>query len=215
MTTRLLLVRHAHARCSDAGVVGGPRGDTGLSDRGRNQAEKLRDRLAGDRRLAGAALYSSTLPRAVETAAIVAPALGASGPQRHCGLCSWHFPERMDGRPVAEVWADQLPGGGVYRPYEEGNEAFAQVLARAGAALFEIAIAATGGTALVVGHVETVEASLVAFGELPIRRMFDVGFGNVSITEWETDDDPTGEGHPGWRFPRWRLVRLNDTAHLG
>jgi hypothetical protein len=32
-----------------------------------------------------------------------------------------------------------LPGGGVYHPYEEGVEAWAQLLARVGEALFEIA----------------------------------------------------------------------------
>jgi probable phosphoglycerate mutase len=215
MTTRLILIRHGQSWHKVRGIIGGPKGDTGLTEQGRAQAARLRDRLARRADLTGAALYSSTLPRAVETAEIIAPALGATAPTRHCGLCTYHYPEAADGMAVDEFQRVLgRPGGGVYRAYEEGNEAWAQLLARVGAALFEIAIANAGRTAVLVAHNETVQASLTALGELPIRRHFDVGFADTSITEWATEDDPAGSGPPAWAFPRWTLVCLNDAAHL-
>jgi hypothetical protein len=65
-----------------------------------------------------------------------------------------------------------------------------------------------------VGHSETIDASLTALGELPIRRFFATSITNTSITEWVTDDDPAGGGPPSWSFAQWTLVRLNDAAHL-
>jgi hypothetical protein len=105
----------------------------------------------------GAALYSSTLPRAIETATIIAPAWGAPAPIQHCGLCTYHYPVAADGMPIAKFQRVLArPGGGVYRPYEEGNESWADLLARVGAALFEIAIANAGRTAVLVVHNETI-----------------------------------------------------------
>lgn len=215
MTTRLILIRHGHSWHTVHGLVGGPKGCTGLTEQGRAQAARLRDRLARWADLDGAALYSSVLPRAVETAAIIAPALGAAAPTLHCGLCSYHVSAAADGMAVAEFRrVFGRPGGGVYRPYEEGNESWAQLLARVGEALFEIAIANAGRTAVAVVHGETIGASLTALGELPIRRYFDVETTHTSITEWVTGDDPAGGGPPAWAFARWRLMRLNDAAHL-
>jgi probable phosphoglycerate mutase len=147
METRLILIRHGQSRHKLRGVVGGPRGCTGLTDLGREQAGRLRDRLARQAGLAGAALYSSTIPRAVETATIIAPALGATAPRQHPGLCSYLIDPAADGLPIDEYRRRfGAHGGGVYRPYEEGTEAWAQLLVRVGAALFEIAIANAGRT---------------------------------------------------------------------
>ncbi|HEX2064408.1 MAG TPA: histidine phosphatase family protein, partial [Acidimicrobiales bacterium] len=66
--TRLALIRHGEAKAALERVVGGQRGCTGLSERGRAQAEALRDRLARTGELTADVLLASTLPRAVETA---------------------------------------------------------------------------------------------------------------------------------------------------
>ena len=65
-------------------VCGGRVGCTGLTERGMPRCEALRDRLAVTGELAGTdALYASVLPRAIETAEILAPALvGGDGPGR-------------------------------------------------------------------------------------------------------------------------------------
>ena len=74
--TRLLMVRHGESRANADGVAGGPIGDGGLTDLGRRQARALAERLARSRELDGAsALYTSTLPRAIETAEIVRASL--------------------------------------------------------------------------------------------------------------------------------------------
>src|SRR5438270_971564 len=62
---RLVLARHAQSTWNGLGKIQGQL-DPPLSERGREQAERLAERLAG-RRWAG--LYSSTLTRTVETAA--------------------------------------------------------------------------------------------------------------------------------------------------
>src|SRR5919107_1170485 len=55
-------------------ITGGMRGDAGLTDRGREQAQLLEKRLR-EEELHADQLYASTLPRALETAQYVARAL--------------------------------------------------------------------------------------------------------------------------------------------
>jgi len=78
--TRVVLIRHGESVVTVNRVVGGPLTCTGLSDLGRAQATRLRDRLADSGELVvdgGLTLYSSGYPRARETAEIIAPALRA------------------------------------------------------------------------------------------------------------------------------------------
>ena len=79
MTTRtqthLYLVRHGEAVVNVEPIMGGMRGDTGLTPRGVAQAESLRDRLAATGEIAADILISSTLPRARQTAEIIAGVL--------------------------------------------------------------------------------------------------------------------------------------------
>ena len=44
--TRIVLVRHGESRAQELGILGGHDGCTGLSDLGREQVGRLRDRLA-------------------------------------------------------------------------------------------------------------------------------------------------------------------------
>lgn len=74
MYTTLFLVRNADTDFSRDGRVAGRR-DIGLSKAGRAQAETLRDRLVADH-LDVIEILASPLPRAVETAEIVASAFG-------------------------------------------------------------------------------------------------------------------------------------------
>lgn len=69
--TRLILVRHGQAHCNVAGVIGGRRGCTGLTDHGRHQTRLLADRLSADHAKGPiTAAYTTPLPRARETADI-------------------------------------------------------------------------------------------------------------------------------------------------
>ncbi|HVL02915.1 MAG TPA: phosphoglycerate mutase family protein, partial [Acidimicrobiales bacterium] len=72
-STRLLLVRHGESQAQVDRVVGGPTGCTGLSDLGRRQVIALAERWQ-DAGFVADRLFSSTLPRAAETAELLAPA---------------------------------------------------------------------------------------------------------------------------------------------
>jgi probable phosphoglycerate mutase len=176
--------------------------------------EVLRQRLARYTDLVAAPIYCSVLPRATETAALLAQMSGVE-PQHHCGLCTYHFDDSVDGMSWDDYRGEHtVHGGGVFRPYERHTEPWGQLMTRTGAALYEIAIGNAGRTAIIVAHSETVDASLVALGNLPILGRFETRVPPTSITEWQTDDDPAGTGHPTFTFPRWTLVRLTDAAHL-
>ena len=70
----LYLIRHGESVPNVQPIIGGMRGDAGLTDRGRRQSQLLEERLRAER-LAATQLYASTLPRARETARYVSRAL--------------------------------------------------------------------------------------------------------------------------------------------
>jgi broad specificity phosphatase PhoE len=175
--TRLIFVRHGESVHSIERIVGGPRGCRGLTESGREQASRLAVRLADELAAAGqVAVYSSVLPRAVQTAVPVAAALGA----------------------------DVVEDCGVFRPFEEGSETWAALVVRVSRSIVDIAHQHRGGTVVLVGHTETVEASFHALAAQPLYRAFDLAVDPASVTEWATDDDPTG-----WPPARWTLCRVN------
>ena len=97
VATRIVLVRHGESLAQERRIVGGHRGCEGLSDLGRRQAQALRNRLAQTGELAGAAaLYASIMPRAIETASIISPAIGSLEVVRDCDFCEIH-PGEGDG----------------------------------------------------------------------------------------------------------------------
>jgi probable phosphoglycerate mutase len=203
--THLYLMRHGDY------VIGrsdGRYADRGLSPLGVSQAERLRDRLARGE-IAAEVLIASTLPRARQTAAIVAPALGL--PVTHDeDLEEWRnedgslSPQELDAR-----WRAVPEEGRVTFRAVPGVENFAEFTVRAAAALDRITREHAGRTIVVVAHGGVVEASFIHFlrlGEAGLRRA-DVRVGHTSITHWQH------ESHFG-RPPVWTLERHNDRAHL-
>src|SRR6266508_507908 len=73
--TRLLLIRHGESNATVQRMIGGYRTCSGISPLGRKQAEALADRLARTREVEADVLVSSSFPRAIETAELIAPAL--------------------------------------------------------------------------------------------------------------------------------------------
>ena len=214
--TRLVLIRHGESRSTVDQVVGGHEGCTGLSERGRAQAEALRARLESTGELSDAGvLLTSILPRAIETAEIIAPALGGLVAKQDCDLCEIH-PGEADGLPWEEFRARYIPPDTPRSPYKvwsPGGESWATFLARVGTALGEVALRHAGDTVVVVCHGGVIEGSFAAFGNQPLRRAFDVSIENTSITEWTfTEGIPVRSGLAD--DARWKLVRFNDSAHL-
>lgn len=210
--TRLVLIRHGESRSTVDQVVGGHEGCKGLSALGRRQAQALGDRLARTGELGEASvLLTSVLPRAIETAEIIAPALGGLVAEQRCELCEIH-PGEGDGLSWEEFRSRYMPADGPRSPYQAwapGSESWAVFFARAGTALLDVAKRHEGETVVVVCHGGVVEASLATFGHQPLRRAFDVAVENTSMTEWALAGDGAATGEM-----RWRLVRFNDAAHL-
>jgi probable phosphoglycerate mutase len=211
--TRLVLVRHGEAVCNVSGVCGGRTGCTGLTERGIGQVEKLRDRLAVTGELAGTdVLYASVLPRAIQTAEILAPALaGDSGPAlsiiSECGLCELH-----PGEADALTWAEFADRFGRLDWDEDpdqviapGGESWTGFVNRAADTLAVIADRHRGQLVVVACHAGVIEASLL--GLLPVAggrqgTRLQLRTQHASMTSWEIDDG------------RWRLLGYNDAAHL-
>jgi broad specificity phosphatase PhoE len=216
--TRMVLVRHGEAVCNVAGVCGGVLGCQGLTARGRGQVEGLRERLAASGELAGAdALYASVLPRAVETAELLAPALrrvesGSEEPPldvvTECGLCELH-PGDADGLSWSEFtdrfgaldWDDD-PG----QPIAPGGESWTGFVNRVSASLDKLAVDHPGQLVVVACHAGVIEASLLS--KLPVAgglegARLQLRTDHASMTTWEVDDG------------RWRLLGYNDGAPAG
>ena len=204
--SRLVIVRHGEAVCNVVPYIGGHNTCKGLTERGRAQAEALARRVARTGELADwAALYTSMLPRAIETAAALAPVLGGEFISDD-GLCERH-PGEADGltfEQYEQVYGrSSLPGVTPELPFSPGGESWVGFLDRAGAALARVVAAHPGGLVVVVAHGGIIDASMIRFLELPEHgtrvRLHPT---HTSITEWS---------HTG---TQWRLVRYNDAAHL-
>jgi probable phosphoglycerate mutase len=205
-STRLVLVRHGEADCNARGIVGGHQGCRGLSPLGVVQAEALRARweATGEMRQASA-FYASVLPRAIQTAEIIAPALGRLELTTDCNLCELH-PGESDGMTWEEFTRVYPPPDFTAdpdRPLSPGGESWSAFLRRVDTALRAMADRHGGETVVVACHGGVVNASLVAFlGLAHDGTRLDLRTRNTSITEWERQDG------------KWRLLRYNDIAHL-
>lgn len=203
--TRLVLVRHGHARAVDTGVVAGNAGDVGLSAIGRRQAQAVGARLthAGFR---PDLVVTSVLPRAVETADIVAGHLGVDPATipHDCDLCERH-PGIADGLTWDALRATYGPLDPVRdpdRPMSPGGESGRAFRQRVRVGLAELTDTHEGRTILAVTHGGVIlAATLWLLGLGP--RSFAHDLANTSITEWVR---PAGGA--------WLLHRFNDAAHL-
>jgi probable phosphoglycerate mutase len=215
--TRLVLVRHGEAVCNVSGVCGGPIGCGGLTGLGRKQVGALRDRLMITGELAGTgALYASVLPRAIETAELVAPALAgadADGRRRpslsvetDCLLCELH-PGEADGLTWVEFterFGDLDWDADPDRPIAPGGESWRGFVNRVAGALDTIVARHVGQLVVIACHAGVIEASLLAkmpvSGGLAGARM-QLRTQHASMTTWEIEGG------------RWRLLGYNDAAH--
>jgi probable phosphoglycerate mutase len=211
MATDLYLVRHGEAVSNVEPVIGGMRGDAGLTERGREQARLLRERLSVQRMHADR-LVSSTLPRALQTAEYVASALGL--PVSHDDGLHELRPGEADGLTVAQ-WRARYRGGeepsGTWEPYRvfsPGGESWATFLARAGGALSRLVARHRDETVVAVCHAGVVEASFgLAFGLGASGNRVGCDPLNTSLTHWRHQLSSAGE-------PEWTLVSFNDASHV-
>lgn len=211
--TRIVIVRHGEAECNVNGVIGGMKGDTGLTALGVAQVGALGARLEHTGELAGVdALYASTLPRAVQTAQLLVPALNAwrEGPSlsvaEDCGLCELH-PGDADGltwtefadRYLAPDW-DNEPG----EPLAPGGESWQEFVHRATECVTAIAEAHPGQLVVICSHAGVVESTLLRF--LPIGPgvvRLGLRTEHASMNRWD------------WWERHWFLRGYNDATPHG
>lgn len=210
--TTLYLIRHGQAVVNVEPIIGGPRGDTGLTPTGVRQAELLRDRLRETREIEPDVLVVSTLPRARQTGGIVAEAFPGvpivyddEFQELRCG------PEG-DGLHVDEYmrrfgWVDFYHQP--LRPVDPGGESWASFLLRVSLSLDRVAREHAGKTVVVVCHGGVIDGSFLHFFGMPLQAVPPAGFhtANTSLTCWRriwTRDQRM----------RWTLVRYNDDHHL-
>jgi len=201
--TQLLLIRHAESTWNAEGRIQGW-ADPPLSETGHDQARKLAQRLAADGH-AIAAIYSSPLLRARQTAEQLGQALGLlvqtddrlkeNGVGQLTGLTGpeveQQFPEWIAARRASLEWTPPPEG--------EGRDHF---VSRAVAAMMDIVARHAGQTVAVVSHGGTLGVYLAHLLEMPIHRSLPFQFDNTSLSIVKVGDR------------RIRLLKLNDTAHL-
>ena len=206
MTTAVCLIRHGayvrlpHPEGTEAAC------DGGLSELGRTQAEALRDRLARTRELQADALYCSTLPRARQTADIIAPALGLR-PQPSPALCEWDSGnERLGAEAFTRQFDALSPALRRTHAFSPGFETIADFTARVHHLLKGLLQQHEGQTLVLVAHGGVVEAAFhyfLGFGPGPFEGGFPAA-GHTSLTLWR---------RAGVRND-WVQEFANDTWHL-
>lgn len=205
--TRVVLIRHGEAVVNVQRVVGGHRGDTGLTPLGAAQAGRLRERLSRSREFDTDVLITSPLPRARETAEI---ALG----HRASALI---FDEALEELRVGESdgmsFADAVLRWGVPELYNApdsvfcpGAESYNAFQRRVRAALRGLGERYAGRTVLAFTHGGVVDLSFSAYFDLPEETAPSLGFAtrHTSLTVWTRRAKDAG----------WKLERYNDVAHL-
>jgi probable phosphoglycerate mutase len=203
--TRLVLVRHGEPVSAVKGIVGGAFGDTGLTDRGRDQVRAIAERLAKSGELGEvSALYSSSLPRAIETAELLAPAFGGLAVTVRHELRE-HDPGEMDGMLWSEAIATfPIPNFDTHPDVAvaPGGDSLVGFHERVRAALYELVACHVGETVVVACHGGVVAAAVgEAFG-VPTDRRMALPTHYASMTElWANGE-------------RFELARYNDRYPL-
>ena len=204
-STQVLLIRHGQSEGNAEGRFGGHTA-TPLSPRGRQQAEATAKMLVSD---SITAIYSSDLPRAVDTAAPLAELAGLTINATEA------FRERsvgvMEGLTFEDA-AEQHPeqyAALLRRDFEhvlKGGESYRQLLDRAWRKLDECISENKGGKIAVFSHTGTIcilALHLMGALDAPELKPVWVASSNCGISRFDLRDD-------GFT----RVMSINDTRHL-
>jgi 2,3-bisphosphoglycerate-dependent phosphoglycerate mutase len=204
--TRLHLIRHGESVAQVEGYVSGHDTCRGLSPLGRRQAEALRNRLSRSGEIRADVILTSHLRRAIETAEIIAPALGGVDLVQDCDLCELH-PGEAEGLSFEEA-QERWPGDpwGPGMSIAPGGERWDEFETRVAGAIGRYAEAHAGQTIVAVVHGGVIANSFTALVGSPVL-LGDVR--NTSLTEWSFRGTPWTVAEPSWH-----LERHNDAAHL-
>lgn len=205
LTTHVVIIRHGQSEGNAAGRFGGHT-DTPLSPKGRKQAAATARALASEKL---DAIYSSDLPRAIETATPLAKLSGVDLQTTEA------FRERsvgvMEGLTFEEA-AEQHPEqyqALLHRDFEhvlEGGESYRQTLDRAAGKLDELIEKHRGGRIAVFTHTGAIcilILHLMGALDAPELKPVWIATTNCGIARFDLRDD-------GFV----RVMAINDTRHL-
>ncbi len=209
--TRVILIRHGESNVTVRRVIGGHRSCDGLSPLGAEQALRLASRLDASHELRPDVLIASAFARAIQTAELIAPALG-SVELEIIDEFGEHDPgPDLDGvsfRDYVDRFGTPDWGGDPHVELFPGGETTAQFHLRVGAALAKLLVERAGSTVVIVCHGGVIDAVFRQLLRVPSTGGFDLQAANTSITEFVSV--PPTPARPA----AWRLVRYNDAAHL-
>lgn len=180
--------------------------DFGLTEEGRSQAEKLRDRLIETGEIKADVLIASSYLRAMQTAELIAPALDTPivlddefqelRPGKALGLTK----ERLD-----ELLTDYSPSTNPFAAIATDAENWPQFVLRIGSAIHRVCAEHRGRTVAIVCHGGVIECTFQYFFGLNPFKLPVVQFqvSNTSITQWSVDEAGTAA-----------LIKFNDARHL-
>lgn len=199
--TTIYLVRHGETEWNAGGRFQGQL-DIPLNEAGRKQAALVSAALAN---VPFAAIYTSDLARAAETAAIVA-APHAMPPKPDVRLREAHFGEweGLTTPEIAERWPDLLETwrADTLNTVPPGGEAIAAVGTRVVAFTWDVLAAHPDDTIAIVGHGGALRGiiALALGADLAIFRRLRMDNCSISIITHRHD--------------HFTLTRMNDTCHL-
>lgn len=203
--TSIYLVRHG--KYEDGPVGGqGPNADLGLTDEGRTQVAALARRLSTATSIKADALYSSPLPRALQTAALISPSL-ALAVKVNSDLEEWRSDDgSVDPDEFMATWRALSDKDRQFHRFVVGCETAIEFSTRVQAALHRIIRQHTGQSVVLVVHGGVIQVAFQYFfgyGDAAFRRAYPAA-GYTSITHWRQEQ---GSG-------KWVLESSNDTQHL-
>jgi broad specificity phosphatase PhoE len=201
---KFTLIRHGESVWNGERRIQGNQ-DPALSPRGRRQTDLLVQHLETHIPRPVAAIYTSPLQRAAETAERIAvvlrlPVIREPG-LREMSLGAW------EGKTVAEI---QTAFPGAYERWLEdpaaspapGGEALSAFGRRVAEALARMQRAHAGADLLIVSHGGAIKALICFTLGLDLKYLFRLKQDNTAVSQIELDG------------PVRRVLRMNDTCHL-
>lgn len=200
LPTRILLIRHGLNDYVKEHRLAGRTPGVHLNAEGLAQAAALAERLAA---ISLAAIYSSPLERACETAAPLAERLALTVQllddvkETDCGAWTGQL---LDDLSKGDLWRQVQGCPSIFR-FPDG-ESFVEIQARMVAALELVRAAHPGQTVAVFSHADPIKLAAAFYTGMPLDLFQRLEIAPASISELEfTPCNP-------------RLARLNDCAHL-
>ncbi len=204
MKTRILVVRHGQTDWNVKNLIQGDSDFSRLTKEGIRQTRLLEKRFSRER-LKIAAVYSSPLRRAIQTAKMLRP----DGIEIKIMdlLRERHFPDSLEGKGFNDTIRKDKRLFGTWKrirelPGVEGVETVKEVKKRSYNALERIAKDNMGKTVLVVGHGGFIKNLVLAVKRKPAGYLNEFDIDNCSITLLE------------YNGKRLRVVKINDTRHM-